>query len=261
MIVKDTIVIAERIPDLNQDLLAPILEARLRRLSSGLDVSVQLQGVTANGFARAKVQGSDAEAFTELIKRKLGLAPSDPSDVEVNDNFKAYVTHVSREQLTIQIDIGPVSTDFKSEISNEALAAQLCDGVKVPVDKVARAYCLQEDIPVLVRVTSIDADRRRIEAWISDDQVARFEQWRRERLHRIIAVGDFQDKLREALRFSKVERDVIGLEELSLTAHSIVCKLGTDAPGIIAKIGPHISNFRLFAFIPERVDKLRASLA
>jgi len=261
MIMKDTIVIAERIPHFNRDLLAPLLEARLRRLASGLDVSVRLQGVTANGFARAQVQGPDTEAFEELLKKKLGIAPSDLSDVEVNDNFKAYVTKISPEQRRIQIDIGPISTNFHSEITSEALAAQLCDGMKVPVDRVARAYCLQEDIPVLIRVTSMDTSRRLIGAWISDDQVARFEQWRRERLHRIIAVGDFQDKLREALRFSKVERDVIGLEELSSTAHSLVCKLGTDAPGIIAKIGRHISSFKLYAFIPARIDKLRASLA
>jgi hypothetical protein len=261
MIMKDTIVIAEKISHLSRGELTPLLEARLRRLSSGLDVSVQLQGFTGNGFVRAQVKGSDSEVFTELIKRKLGLAPSDLPDMEVNDNFKAYVTKIISEQRGIQIDLGPVSANFKSEITREALAAQLCDGMKVPVDKVARAYCLQEDVPLFARVTSIDTDRRRVEAWISDDQVSRFEQWRHERVHRIIAVGGFQDKLREALRFSKVDRDIIEVEELALTAHSLVCKLGTDAPGIIAKIGRYISNFKLYAFIPERVDQLRAGAA
>jgi hypothetical protein len=63
------------------------------------------------------------------------------------------------------------------------------------------------------------------------------------------------------MRLSKVERDIIEIEELAFTANSLVCKLGTEAPGIIAKIGRYISNFKLYAFLPERVDKLRTGLA
>ena len=252
------LMIAERIPDLIKKQLKPPLESRLRRLASGLDVSVRLEGVTSNGFVKIKIDGSDSEAFTELIKKNLGLAPSDMSEVEVHDNFKAYATGIDSKRHTIKVDIGPVSSRFESEIPREALIAQLSDGRNVPVDSIARAYCIEEGVPMNVRITSIDPDRRHIEAWISDSQVSRFEQWRRERFHRIIAVGGFQDELREAVRLSKVERDVIELEELALTAHSLVCKLGTDAPGIIAKIGRHISNFRLHAFLPDRVERLRS---
>jgi hypothetical protein len=251
------LVIAEMIPYLVRKEWRSRLEARLRNLSSGLDVSVQLEGVTSNGFVKIGVQGSDSEVFTELTKRNLGLAPSDLSDVEVHDNFKAYATKIDPKRHAIEVAIGPVSTRSKSEIPREALIAQLSDGRNIPVHRIARAYCIEEGVPILVRITSIDLDRRHIEAWISDSQISRFEQWRRERFHRIIAVGGFQDELREAVRFSKVERDVIELEELALTAHSLVCKLGTDAPGIIAKIGRHISNFKLHAFLPDRVEELR----
>ena len=260
MVMNRGLVIAERIPYLGREELRSPLEARLRKLSSSLDVSVKLEGVTSNGFVKIGVQGSDSEVFTELIKRELGLAPSNLSEVEVDDNFKAYVTKIDSKRQSIEAEIGPVSTQFRSEISGEALMAQLCDGRNIRVDKIARTYCIQEGVPLLVRITSIDPDRRRIEAWISDDQTSRFDQWRRQRFHRIIAIGGFQDDLREAMRLSKVERDVIELEELALTAHSIVCKLGTDAPGVIAKIGRYVSNFKLHAFLPERVEELRTGL-
>ena len=251
------LVIAERIPYLGREELRVPLEAKLRKLSSSLDVSVRLQEVTSNGFVKVRVQGSDSEALTELINRELGLAPSDLSGVEVDDNFKAYAIKINPERQSIEVEIGPVSTQFKSEIPREALVAQLCDGRKIPVGKIARSYCIEESVPILVRITSIDPDRRHIEAWISDNQISRFEQWRRQRFHRIIAVGGFEDELQEAMRISKVGRDVIELEELALTAHSLVCKLGTDAPGIIAKIGRYASHFKLYAFLPERVNNLR----
>lgn len=254
---KATLVIAERIPYIGQEELRSSLEGRLRKLSSGLDVSTQFEGITRNGFVRVGLEGSDSEVFRELAKRKIGLAPSDLSEVEVDENFKAYAIKTNPKRETIEVEVGPVSADFKSEIAREALVAQLCDGKDTPVDRIARTYCIHEGVPLSVRITSVDPDRMRIEAWISDDQVSRYEEWRRQRFQRIIAVGGFQEKLRQAIRLSKVDRDVVEMEELAFTVHSLVCKLGTDAPGIIAKIGRHLSNFKLYAFLPERVDKLR----
>jgi len=254
------LVIAERIPHHAQNALMPLFKAKIHRLSSGLDVTVQL-GVTSNGFVSAEVEGSDSEFFVELIKREMRLAPRNLSEIEVDDNFKAFVIGINAKRQNIEVEIGPVSTNIKFEIAREALIAQLCDGKSVPIDRVTQAYCIQEGTPILVRVTSINPARRQIEAWISDDQVARFEQWRCERFHRIIAIGGSQDQLREAMPISRVERDIIQIEELSFTANSLVCKLGTDAPGIIAKIGRYISEFKLYAFLPERVDRLRAGLA
>jgi hypothetical protein len=53
---------------------------------------------------------------------------------------------------------------------------------------------------------------------------------------------------------------VIDVEELAFTVNSLVCKLGTEAPGIIAKIGRHIGDTRLHAFLPDRLDQLRSGL-
>jgi len=257
MIMNDKIVLAERIPHLGREDLRLPFEARLRRLASDLEVSVQLEGVTKNGFPTIRVKGPDVEPYTELIRRKLGTAPAGRSEIEVNDNFKAYATGISTRRQTIEIQIGPISMSFRSEIAREALMAQLCDGRSFPVERIAQTYCIQEGVPVHVRVTSINTEVKEIEVWLSDDQVSQFEDWRRQRFHRIIAVGGFQDRIREAIRLSKVERDVIEVDELSLTAHSLVCKLGTEAPGIIAKIGRYVGDFRLYAFLPDRVDKIR----
>lgn len=256
-----TVVIAEKIPLISSDRSQRIVEERLRKLGSGLNVSVHLEGFTSNGFPRVAVKGSDSEIYTELIKRKHGIAPTEASGIEVNDNFKAYTTGKDSKRQNIEVEIGPVSKHFRSEIVKEGLNAQLCDGKDIPLDRIVRTYCIQEGIPLFVRVTHIDIDRKRIEAWLSDKQANRFEEWRRQRFQRIIAVGGFRDKIREVTRFSGVERDVIDVEELAFMAHSIVCKLGTDAPGIIAKIGRHISGFKLYAFLPERVDRLRSGFS
>jgi hypothetical protein len=256
---NDRLVVAQRIPHSSVDELRSPLENRLRKLASNLEVSFEVEGVTSNDFLRIGVKGPDLEVFTELIRRKLGLAPAQISDLEVNDNIKAYPTGIDAKQQMIEVEIGPVSINFRSEITKEALMAQLCDGRSFPVERVARTFCIQEGVPIEVRITSIHSDRRNIEAWISDDQISRFEEWRRQRYHRIIAVGGLQDRIDKAIRLSKIERDIAEVEELSLMSHMLVCKLGTEAPGIIAKIGRYMGDFKLYAFLPERVDKLRFS--
>jgi hypothetical protein len=257
---KGKLAIAERIPRHAQKELMPVFKAKINKLSSGLDVSMKL-GVSANSFVTGEVEGSDSEFFIELIKREMWLAPQNLSDIEVHDNFKTFVSGINAKRQSIEVEIGPASTNAMSEITREALIAQLCDGKAIPVDRVAQTYCLQEGTPIHVRITSINPEHRQIEAWISDDQVARFEQWRRERTDRIIAVGGTHDRLREAMRLSKADRDIIQIEELSFTANSLVCKLGTDAPGIIARIGRFVSEFKLYAFLPEKLDKLWTGLA
>jgi len=254
------VAIAEKLPNRGQKELMSAFKAEMNRLSSGLDVATQF-GISGNGFVEAEVDGSDSEFFIELIKKEMRLAPQNLSEIEVNDNLKAFVRGINAKRQSIEVEIGPVSTNVRCEIAKDALIAQLCDGQAIPVDRVTQAYCIQEDSPILVRVTSIDPGRRQIEAWVSDDQVARFEQWRRERVHRIIAIGGSHDKLAETVRLSKADRDVIQIEGLSFTTNSLVCKLGTDAPGIIAKIGRHLSEFKLYAFLPEKLDKLRTGFA
>ena len=249
---------AERIPRSAQKKLIPVFQERIRRLSSNLDATVQL-AVVSNDFISAEVQGSDAEFLVELIRTEMRLAPRNLSEIEVGDNFKSYVSGVDKDRQSVQVEIGPVSSNLNCRVTGEALRAQLCDGRDVSVEKIARSFCFEECVPVLVRITRIDPNRKQIEAWISDDQITRFEQWRHERVHRIIAAGGSQNEIREAIRLSSTDRDIIEIEGLSFTTSALVCKLGTDAPGIIARIGRYMSNFKLHTFLPERVDALQTN--
>ena len=253
------LVVAERISLSDQQEFTPLINERLRRLAEGLDASARVKGFTGNGFTRIQVEGSDSEVLTELIRRKLNVAAEDISQLEVDDHFKAYVKRINPKKQSLEVEIGPLSAHVKCEINEHALAAQLSDGRMVPIERTARTYCLHEGVPILTRITEIDRHRRQLQAWISDDQMDRFENWRRQRFHRILAIGDFRERICRAIRFSGVERDVIDIEELAFTTSCLVCKLGTEAPGIIAKIGRHIGKVRLHVFLPERLDEMRTS--
>jgi hypothetical protein len=54
-----------------------------------------------------------------------------------------------------------------------------------------------------------------------------------------------------AVRRVGLERDIVNIERLSLTSSILTCKLGTEAPGVISKLGPELSGARLYPFIPR----------
>ena len=96
------LVIAERIPHNAQKELMPVFKSKIDKLSSGLDVSVKL-GISANGFVNGEVQGSDSEFFIELIRRKMGLAPQNLSDIEAHDNLKAFASTINTKRQSIEV--------------------------------------------------------------------------------------------------------------------------------------------------------------
>ena len=51
-----------------------------------------------------------------------------------------------------------------------------------------------------------------------------------------------------------LNRDIIGTEALGLFEHALTCKLGTDAAGLIPKIGRYMRNSVFIVFSPEKVN-------
>jgi hypothetical protein len=49
-----------------------------------------------------------------------------------------------------------------------------------------------------------------------------------------------------------LNRDILGIEPLGLFEHAATCKLGTDAEGLIPKIGKSLRNSTLQVFSPRR---------
>jgi hypothetical protein len=56
-----------------------------------------------------------------------------------------------------------------------------------------------------------------------------------------------------ALRVAGFGRDVVGVESLGMFEHAVVCKLGTDAAGLIPRLGRVLGGAVLSVFSPRRV--------
>jgi hypothetical protein len=104
-----------------------------------------------------------------------------------------------------------------------------------------------------VRITRMEPAARILEGWLSDSQIQIFSDAMATRLEQIRVFDCTRQRLESALRRANLERDVISLECNTLTTHSVVCKLGTDAIGLIPKLGSMLRKSELRPFLPKRI--------
>ncbi|MFH0897452.1 MAG: DUF2110 family protein [Candidatus Bathyarchaeota archaeon] len=64
-----------------------------------------------------------------------------------------------------------------------------------------------------------------------------------------------------ALKRSGIQRDIAKVEELGFLEYSLLCKLGTDAPGVIKALGRYLPAVPLYAFSPRKVNRALGELS
>jgi hypothetical protein len=244
------LLISEKIHGVKAEEAVDSLYQSLKEAASQLSVDFKVLGLTGRGWVELEISGVDEEVFFELIKRKFGLAPTSLENLSAGSILQGFITEAGENGLYIDIGVtSPATMDAVYPL--RVIQAQLADGKPLSLRKIVKRYCLYEGFPVEVRVRAIDVEESKVEVELSDEQAFYFRDWRLLPFERIIALGALQNQVQSAVRSSGVERDIILVENLSLTAHVLTCKIGTNAPGIIVKLGPRLKRTRLFAFTPD----------
>ena len=69
-------------------------------------------------------------------------------------------------------------------------------------------------------------------------------------------VGASQNEVETAVERARHFRDIIKIESLGLFEHAVICKLGTDAIGLIPRLGSYLRVASLAPFSPRRIREL-----
>ncbi len=149
------------------------------------------------------------------------------------------------------VDIGvfePVARDGLYPLHR--MRAQLADGVSESCREILDRNGLVDDFPVMVRVIGLEGERISVE--LSDETRELLASWHRLPFDRVVAIGVSEAEAEIAVKSAKLWYDVIRIEPLSIFAQCLVCKIGTDAPGVIAKLGNRMHGVRLAAVRSRR---------
>lgn len=234
----------------HRKLVDDFLKSALR----GLKVKLRITGTTPHGWVQLAISGDDERVALQYLNDNIGFCPIDLERVQTLSTVKGQIKDLSKDKTGINVDIGVISpcvTGFVVPLHN--LQAQLADGRKIALAKIIELFGLCEDSFLAVKISSIGKEGSCIEGTLSEEQLARYRGWARSLLDRLIVLGASRDEVMFALEATGSNRDVVKIESQGLFEHAIACKLGTDAVGLIPKIGRKLRGAHFSVFSPWKI--------
>jgi hypothetical protein len=242
--------------DLQLKLIDKLLESMLR----GLKVDTEIRGVTPRRWVRIEVSNEDEKAALRYLADEIGACPTRLKNVQKFSTIKGYVSSIDKKELHIDVGVFSPKT-IDATVPLQQLQAQLADGRKTALRKLAELFGFCQNLPLTVKVCSVDKENSRVEAVLSEKQVTLYRSWTKSLLDRLVILGASSNEVMLALKQARCNRDVVDVEPLGLFEHAIVCKLGTDAEGLIPKIGKKLWSANFSIFNPRRILKFLGDYA
>jgi len=233
-------------------------EKHYSNLIEGLEVQLQFKGKNDRGWIQLDVSGTDTQVALNLLNQKVGLAPSSLDVLQKFSVLKGRIISLDKKTKELHVDLGfafPEPCD--ATISEKNLQAQLTDGKQIPIEEIVELFCLFNNVPVEVRLSeNVKKNCSTVKAVLSESQISLIQGWVGARFDRLIILGSRLSKVEQVIKWSKVFRDIIKIETLGTLEHVVLCKLGTDAVGLIPRIGRYMkSSVILVPFSPKKIIK------
>ena len=224
----------------------------LKAQLSGLEVKTEVLGVAAGGWVQVELSGEDEGVATSYLTKKVGLCPTNLGDVKKFSALKGYMRNIGEDAETLLVDVGVFQPQIVyAAVPLRRLQVELVGGREVALRKVAELFGFCEGLPVNVKVTAVDEAENRLDAELSGKQVRRYEVWCESLLDRLLVLGPALPEVEETIERARLGRDVIDVEPLGVFEHALTCKLGTDATGLIPRIGRNLKTARFVVFNPK----------
>lgn len=231
-----------------------LVDESLRLTLKDLNVEAKVVGVTSHRWIQVAISGEDEKVALHYLTEEIGLCPEDLEKIKRFSTIRGHVIDMNRNSGKLCVDIGvylPKTIDVSIPLQD--LQAQLLDGRKATLKEIVKFYGFCENLPLGIKISDIDVEHNLIEAMLSEEQLILYKNWIKSLLDRLIILGAPLEEIESALKMAKCNRDVINIEPLGLFEYAVVCKLGTDAEGLIPKIGRNLQNAVFAVFDPKRV--------
>jgi hypothetical protein len=229
------------------------IDEMLKNQFEELDVETQILS-SPNRWVQVSVSGEDETIATAYIIKKFGICPSTVEVAKTLPALRGYIFKVDFNKQELIIDIGVFEPKtIMVRVPVAVLQEQLIDGRKVALQKIAELFGLAENLPLSVKVDWTNSEEEEPYAELSPEQVAKYMSWRLSLLDRLIVLGTSRETIDSVLERTMLIRDVIEVESLGSFDFSLTCKLGTDATGLISRLGRYMRYSVFVVFNAEKV--------
>ncbi len=224
----------------------------------GIDAKVEL--AMDENWVRASLSGEDETIAASFLRREIGLCPETLENVKRFDNLKGYITGLAGAPDKLRVDIGVFKPEnILATVLLSHLQAVLVDGRRIALKKIVELFGLSDGLPLNIKITALDRVEKQIGASLATAQVERFNTWQESLLDRLIVLGASLQEIRNILKHTGMERDVVGVETLGMFEHALTCKLGTDAAGLVPTMGRNLRHAKFVVFNPRKIRDILTS--
>jgi len=233
-----------------------VFSGNLAKLTSGIDAEAKIVGKNGRNWIQVEISGADIKVATNYLGARFGLA-SAFANIHTPIVLKGKIVDSGKVGYGVYIDIGTsTSSPIDVLIPLHKLRTRLVDGKKLPLREIVEAFCLHDNFPISIRLTEIDIKGEKMWGEPSDRQVEFSKEWLSTYLDRVIVLGAHRERIMAAVKKSGAKRDIAKIEELGFLEHALLCKLGTDAPGMIKVLGRYLPDVPLYVFSPRKVNSI-----
>jgi hypothetical protein len=223
-------------------------------LCSGLKVELADLHVQEDGRVKAHLTGDDEAVAVRFLDKEVGLAPITSERIQRFSVLRGNVVFRGKSKTKVFVDIGVFAPrPVYAVVPLRRLQAQLTDGRKFALERITQLFGIVDNCPLEVRVTTMAPDAFTVE--LTEHQLDRYRIWVDSRLDRLLALGLLEGKAIQIIKTAGLQRDVLAVESLRALEHAIVCKLGTDAVGLLPRLGRRLPPAQFACFSPRRVLK------
>ncbi|MGA2680521.1 MAG: DUF2110 family protein [Candidatus Bathyarchaeia archaeon] len=224
-----------------------------------LDLDFKVLGAPVNKWVQVSLSGEDEVIAANYINKEIGTCPISIKRFEKSSVLKGFVTKINTAKNELTVDVGIFEPKITlATVPLAYMQAQLADGKKIDLKRIEEVYGLHESLPLNIKVINCVGEdgEERLQAELSTAQIEKMHLWQQSFLDRLIVLGASAGEIEEVLERTRLNRDVIDIERLGLFEYALTCKLGTDAAGLIPKMGRYMRNSVFVVFNPREVFRL-----
>jgi hypothetical protein len=212
-----------------------------------LDIKTTITANPQNKWVQLTLEGEDEAVAAAYARKQIGICPVSLDNVEEGAVLKGYIAKSDESRGQLIVDVGVYEPKVvQAIISHVTLRDQLQAPKDATFSKIVEAYALAEGLPISIKVTAKDEG---LKAELAEEQIAKVKGWQQSLLDRLIVTRATKELVDSALERTHLDRDVIDVEQLGFFEFALTCKLGTEARGLIPRVGRYMryAVFTVFA--------------
>jgi hypothetical protein len=232
-----------------------LIDDRLKVEFKNLDLEFDVSTNPSSKWVQVSLSGEDEVVAKSYISREIGICPTNLKNIDKSFVLKGYITKVDSTRQELKVDVGIFEPKIiQASIPVANLQAKLAEGKDFDLKKISELFGLHENLPLSIKLADVAVlENEALPAELSTEQVEKFHLWRQSLLDRLIILGSSRGEIEEVLERTKLKRDVIDVEVLGIFEHALTCKLGTDATGLIPRIGRYMKYATFIVFTPKKL--------